>query len=163
MTLPQAKALARAEAPVIDVSAMRGDAAARKRLALDIAHVCRDVGFFYVTNHGVPAASVKAMFAAAEKFFALPLDTRMALSLGRSRDYRGFLPIRMIGEGAGLKGNLYESFMVWPDLRREGAPRGRQSHAANVWPRELPELEPLMLGYAAFPAQWDPKLGIHVT
>ena len=139
--------MARAEAPVIDVSALSADYAARKGLALEIAQVCRDVGFFYIANHGVPREMVKSMFSAAERFFRLPLESRMALSLARSHDYRGYLPIRMIGEGAGLKGNLYESFMVWPDLHRAG-PRGRQSHSPNVWPAEMPELEALMLGYA---------------
>ncbi|HYC46431.1 MAG TPA: 2OG-Fe(II) oxygenase family protein [Burkholderiales bacterium] len=149
MTLPEAHALASAQAPVLDFSAISAAPAGRKALAREIADVCRDIGFFYIVEHGIPGESVRSMFAAAERFFALALDAKMELSLTRSRDYRGYLPLRMIGEGAGLKGNLYESFMVWPDLKREGAARGRQPRSPNVWPRELPELEALMLGYAA--------------
>ena len=148
MTLPQAKALARAEAPLIDFSNATRSGTARRSLARELAQVCGEVGFFYIANHGVPADAVKRMFGDAVEFFALPLESRMALSLAKSTDYRGYLPLRMIGEGAGLRGNLYDSFMVWPDLARDGAPRGRQSRSPNVWPREMPGLERTMLDYA---------------
>jgi hypothetical protein len=147
MTLPQAKAMLRTEAPVIDLSPLQGGPPARNALAREIAGVCREVGFFYVINHGVPSESVRSMFEHAERFFSLPSESKDAIAMSRSRDYRGYLPIRMIGEGAGLKGNLYESFHVWPDCRREGAAPGRQPRSANVWPREMPQLEQAMLGY----------------
>src|SRR5690349_9286023 len=98
MTLPHATPMSRAQAPVIDISSLTQGDRPRKRLAEEIARVCRDVGFFYITNHGVRAGTVRHMFEAAARFFALPLESRMALSLAKSRDYRGYLPLRMIGE-----------------------------------------------------------------
>ena|SRR5688572_13476911 len=152
MMLPEAKLMTRAQAPVIDVSALFGDTpGVRQDLAHRIATVCREIGFFYIVNHGVPAASVAAMFDAAAEFFALPFEAKMEVSITLSRDYRGYLPIRMIGDGAELKGNLYESFHVWPDCRREAGTESpaRRARGPNQWPRRMPALENLMLGYAA--------------
>src|SRR5205807_2599363 len=52
--LPTARKLAFTDVPVVDLApAWSGDAAARRRLADEIADVCGRVGFFYVKNHGL--------------------------------------------------------------------------------------------------------------
>src|SRR5688572_11618012 len=107
MALPNARVMAGSEAPVIDVSALwSGTDIARRQLAYEIAEVCREIGFFYIVNHGVSASSTASMFDSARTFFELPLDEKMEIAMTLSRSYRGYLPLKMIGEGAGLKGNL---------------------------------------------------------
>ena len=45
--------------PVIDIGAMFGDdRAAMERVATEIDKACREIGFLYVSNHGVPEATI---------------------------------------------------------------------------------------------------------
>jgi isopenicillin N synthase-like dioxygenase len=40
---------------IIDVGGLRsGDPAAVARVATQLGRACRDTGFFYVSNHGIP-------------------------------------------------------------------------------------------------------------
>jgi isopenicillin N synthase-like dioxygenase len=77
--------------PVIDI----GDTsdAGRRRAADDIHKACREIGFFTITNHGVPAKLIAAQFAAAKAFFDLPLDQRMAIHMKNSPATAGYEPI----------------------------------------------------------------------
>jgi len=51
--LPTARKLAFNDVPVVDLAtAWSGDAAARRKLADDIAEVCGRVGFFYIKTTG---------------------------------------------------------------------------------------------------------------
>ncbi|KAF7090812.1 hypothetical protein CFC21_093507 [Triticum aestivum] len=48
------------------------------RIAEEIVRAGREFGFFQVVNHGVPEEVMGAMMRAAEEFFALPADEKMA-------------------------------------------------------------------------------------
>ena len=63
--------------PVIDLSEARdGDAAARRRLASRLDRVCRDIGFFTLVGHGVPAPVLDELRNTANGFFALPIEVK---------------------------------------------------------------------------------------
>ena len=79
--------------PLIDLSGAAEDAAARQAAAAAIHRACRETGFFYLVNHGVPASLVAAQFAGAKRFFDLPLDAKMALSMKNSASFAGYEPI----------------------------------------------------------------------
>src|SRR6266496_4023326 len=49
----------------------------------EIHKACRETGFFYVANHGVPQPLVDAQFSEARRFFALPLERKLALHVQR--------------------------------------------------------------------------------
>jgi isopenicillin N synthase-like dioxygenase len=57
--------------PVIDVSPLTGpaSAAARAGVAGQIQAACRERGFLYVTDHGVPAELLDQQTAASAEFF----------------------------------------------------------------------------------------------
>ena len=82
--------------PVIDFSpAFRsdpGDPAALEALAAQVRHASETVGFFYLAGHGVPASQIDGIFAASRRFFALPLEERMAVKL-TPRENRGYQPL----------------------------------------------------------------------
>ena len=59
--------------PVIDLAPFL-DGRGKTAVAEAIGRACREVGFFYVKNHGIPRARVEAAFAAARCFFDLALE-----------------------------------------------------------------------------------------
>lgn len=73
--------------PVIDLGLEPG------AIARQVHRACRQTGFFYVANHGVPADLVAGQFAAARAFFDLPLDAKTALHMKRSPSTAGYEPI----------------------------------------------------------------------
>ena len=71
-----------ANVPVIDVSSLRRgfESDAARRCIAEIGAACTDVGFFYVSNHGISEYLQMALQAESKRFFALPLAERSARS-----------------------------------------------------------------------------------
>lgn len=140
-----------ASVAVIDLGDLRSpDPARRERLGQAIARACREVGFFYIVNHGVPQPRIERMFEIARAFFRLPLTDKMALSMAANRSYRGYLPMKTTGNDPSMKGLLLEAFHAWqehapddPDLQA-----GKPLHGSNVWPAQMPGMQEEVMAYA---------------
>ncbi|SFG00309.1 Isopenicillin N synthase [Novosphingobium sp. CF614] len=88
-----AAAVSLEEIPIIDFAPfLAGDKMARKAVADEIAFACENIGFFYLTGHGVPEQVVDAIFAAAADFFARPMHER-AEAFATPEWYRGYIPM----------------------------------------------------------------------
>lgn len=111
MNPPEARATDFTEVPLIDIGGLRsGVAGAIERVAAEIDRAAREVGFFYITGHSVPAALIAAALAAAQVFFALPAGEKAAIAVDtRHRGYVGPGAARMY---VGVRPDLKESF-VW--------------------------------------------------
>ena len=118
--------------PVIDISALMSpsgddigpDLPERKRcVAAHIRSACRDVGFFYVVEHGLPPCVEAELEECAKEFFARPLDEKRSIRMALGGPaWRGFFAV-----GEELTSGL-------PD-QKEGLYLGT----------ELPESHPLVL------------------
>ncbi len=135
--------------PIIDVSGL-GDPDPRERAAVAAAlgHACRDVGFFYVTNHGIPASTQEGVFAAAREIFAQPTAVKDALSIKRSphnRGYVGFGTERLDEKAAP---DHKEAFNIGLDLAADDPEvlAGRPFRGTNPWP-DLPGWRDKVLAY----------------
>ena len=130
------------EIPIIDFAPMRGDdPAARRALAVLLGQAAEQVGFFYIKNHGVPPAAIKALFDIAPVFFAQPLPEKMKTHVSRSTNHSGYTPLLEENVDPAARGDLHEAY----DMATEppGAP------TANIWPENLPEFRAAMLAYQA--------------
>jgi len=58
--------------------------------ATELVEMCHGVGFFTITDHGVPAEFVEQYFALLAAFFALPEDTKARIDKRRSPHFRGW-------------------------------------------------------------------------
>ncbi|MEW9529966.1 isopenicillin N synthase family dioxygenase [Microbispora sp. NPDC049125] len=131
--------------PVIDVSALVGPGSAGERAAAArrIEAACLDSGFFYASGHGVPAELVARLDAAARRFFLLPPDRKMRISMERGgRAWRGYFPV-----GAELtsgRPDLKEGLYFGAELEHHDP---RPLHGRNLFPDEVPELRPAVLSY----------------
>ncbi|MEP7300613.1 MAG: 2-oxoglutarate and iron-dependent oxygenase domain-containing protein [Caldimonas sp.] len=125
--------------PVIDIPGLgAGDVAARRAVAARIGRACREVGFFVVTGHGVPADLIADTFAAGAAFFAQPGETKRAMAIGRLGSNRGYVGtgIEALDEKGGA--DHKEAFnLIWTD---------GLSRPANVWP-SLPGFEAVVQRY----------------
>ncbi|KFY99000.1 hypothetical protein V500_01493 [Pseudogymnoascus sp. VKM F-4518 (FW-2643)] len=80
--------------PIIDVSALESPSHVdRQKLAAQIFEACTNVGFFYIKNHGIREVLIEELHAAARGFFLLPEEKKMDYHLGKSKKYRGFMPL----------------------------------------------------------------------
>ncbi|BBC73816.1 2OG-Fe(II) oxygenase [Altererythrobacter sp. B11] len=88
MTVPAA------DLPIIDFAPARsGDKEGLRLVAGQIGAAAREIGFFYLRDHGVAEELVDETYAAAAAFFALPSSAKEALSIarvGNNRGYAGF-------------------------------------------------------------------------
>jgi isopenicillin N synthase-like dioxygenase len=136
--------------PVIDVAPLVEGApgAASSRVAGQIQAACRERGFFYVTGHDVPSGLLGRLEAASAEFFALPLEDKLEIAMERGgRAWRGFFPVgaELTSGQPDLKEGLYfGAELADTDPRvRAGVPL----HGRNLFPRQVPELRPLVLSY----------------
>ena len=68
--------------PIIDHgSSGEGDGAALTRIAAEVGAACRNVGFFYVVNHGVEQELIAKTFGQSRDFFALPTADKRKLAI----------------------------------------------------------------------------------
>src|SRR5260370_30538574 len=82
------------ELPIIDVSGLTlAELSERRSVAAKLGSACRETGFFYVANHGIPEAAGGAIFSAGRAFFSLPLAAKEECSIKRSRHNRGYVPL----------------------------------------------------------------------
>src|SRR6202034_2055349 len=135
---------------VLDVFPLAGDAPATARAAVarQIQAACRERGFFYVTGHGVPADLLNQLAAAASEFFALPVADKMEIAMERGgRAWRGYFPVgaELTSGRPDLKEGLYFGTELTAHDHRVRA--GVPLHGANLFPRQVPRLGPLVLAY----------------
>jgi isopenicillin N synthase-like dioxygenase len=130
------------EIPVIDIDALgRGDAAEGKVIG-SIRQACEEVGFFYISNHGVSQPLIDELFVQSERFFQLPETERHKIHVAQSSCFRGYHPSDTLGPDAPRAKipNMLDSFNVATDLSdtHPYVEAGVPLYGANQWPQNLP-------------------------
>jgi len=136
--------------PLIDISGMHSpDPVRRAAVGRELRAACESRGFFYLCNHDIPAALTAQVFDYSERFFAQPIDARIALDKAHSRCNRGYEPLRAQTLEAGAPPDLKEGFYIGIELD-EDDPRvrsGKFNHGPNQWPADLPGFRSTMEAY----------------
>lgn len=136
--------------PVVNVAPLiqASPDAARSAVAEQIQAACHERGFFYVTGHDVPADLLTRLCTASREFFSLPPAEKLEISMERGgRAWRGYFPVgaELTSGQADLKEGLYFGAELPADDPRVRA--GVPLHGSNLFPRQVPELRPLVLSY----------------
>jgi len=123
--------------PIIDLSGLRSaDLGARRATAAELGAACREVGFFYVKNHGMPEEVARGIFTAAHTFFALPAAEKETLSIKRSPHNRGYVGVA--GERLDTKASpdQKEAFNIGFNLPADDPEvlAGKPFRGVNLWP-----------------------------
>lgn len=138
--------------PLVDISALFGsDEVAKRKVAEEISDAASNVGFLYVTGHGIAPAMIEKLLARAGDFFALPVETKQNYYIGRSRAHRGYVPV---GEENFYAGDVAtvdkkEAFDLSIELPVDDPDhvRGYRLLGPNQWPAEVDGFEKDVYAY----------------
>ena len=64
-----------------------------------LLHAASEVGFFYITNTSVTENTMAGTLQAAQRFFAMPMETKEALSYESSPAFRGYMRVGVENTG----------------------------------------------------------------
>lgn len=140
--------------PVVDLNPLiRNVPGGLEKVADDLGRAARDVGFFYVTNHGVDARLVERTFSASRTLFALPPEDKMALTKDFFKTNRGYVPLQGENLDPEKPPDLKEAFNIGLELAPDdpGIIAGDAFRALNQWPA-IPGWKETLLAY--FDAVW---------
>lgn len=124
--------------PLIDVSGLWArDRAVFDRVADQIGHAARDIGFFRICNHGIDLALIEAVYQMAQRFFALPEAVKQSYYIGLSSNHRGYVPFTEKGDYTDEVHRSYEAFDMGLDLPPDDPDflAGNRVLGPNVWPQ----------------------------
>ncbi|MGW0512993.1 isopenicillin N synthase family dioxygenase [Streptomyces olivaceoviridis] len=137
--------------PVIDISRFRAPDADRDAFLAELRSAAHEVGFFYVTGHGVPAPLRDEVLSAARAFFALPEERRLEIENLNSPQFRGYT--RTGTEYTAGSADWREQIDIGPE--REALALGPDDPdylrliGPNQWPSALTELRDIVLRWQA--------------
>jgi isopenicillin N synthase-like dioxygenase len=133
--------------PLLDLGRLDSSAAARTDFLAQLRAAARDVGFFYLTGHGVDPDLLAELMRVARRFFALPEAEKLAIEMVHSPHFRGYN--RVASERTRGAPDWREQIDIGaerPALPRSAdLPAWTRLQGPNQWPRALPELRPLVL------------------
>ncbi len=137
--------------PVIDVSGLRAtEPEARRAVAAELGRACREVGFFYVTGHGIPDLLRAEVFAAAARLFALPAAEKEQVSVKLSPHNRGYVGFGTERLDETAAADQKEAFNIGLELPADDPEvlAGAPFRGPNLWP-PVPGLRGTLLAYYA--------------
>jgi isopenicillin N synthase-like dioxygenase len=142
--------------PIIDLERFESNDSATRRDAIrELDEACQHIGFLIIRNHGVSASVQQALFNEGLAFFDLTLAEKLLVRRPRNDQNRGYIPYgeetlaRM--HGGDTPPDYKEVFAIGPTDRPDDEYHAEENSypnfAANLWPRNPPNLETAMRAY----------------
>ena len=117
--------------PIVNVSGLRSrNADVRRGAAEELGQAAREVGFLYIEGHGIPRTSLLSLQATARRYFAHPLDIKLANHISRSVNHSGYSPEGEETNASGVAGKK-ESYDIGVEV--SGPPLAPML-GPNQWP-----------------------------
>ncbi len=147
--------------PVIDLGpSFSLDIEDRKAVAWEIHKACRDTGFFYVKNHGVPPDLMARHLELSRAFFSLPAEVKAEVAVSKSSCTRGFEAMAAQTLDEGSPPDLKEGFLMGVDLPLDhpDVVGGVPNTGPNQWPADPPAFKRQFNEYMGYMV----RLGSHL-
>lgn len=121
---------------------------------MEIEKACRNVGFFYVKNHGIPKNHLVTVFPEIRRFFDLPIEEKMKIHIGKSNIFRGYTPLGK--ELTNEKKDWHEAVDFGLELATDHPDvlAGKPLQGHNQWLVSLPKFKKMMSTH------WDLMLNL---
>jgi len=139
-----------ANLPLIDMAGVReGDPASIRRAGDAIRQACSEVGFFYITNHGVPQPVIDQAMAAAKTFFAHSPEVKRQVAVNKR--HRGWHALGGALMYEATKPDFKEFFSMGLELPEDDpcVLAGEALRGPNQWPAFMPQLRTALDDYYA--------------
>ncbi|CAN3129978.1 isopenicillin N synthase family dioxygenase [Mycobacterium sp. smrl_JER01] len=133
----------------VDLSQWRRGGSIADEIAREVDAGLQRAGFIMVRGHGVDASLARDVRTAAREFFALPAQVKARYSvpvgghgwIGPGAEANGY------AEGTETPPDLKESFSLGAETATGDPDVDRLWFAPNVWPHQVPTLQPLVAEY----------------
>lgn len=132
--------------PVLDFSRLQARPEEASSFRNDLRDAMRDVGFLYLTGHGIPQELTDALLDVSRRFFALPEEQKLPLENVHSPQFRGYT--RVGGELTAGEVDWREQIDI--GIERDPVPAGPgipdywRLEGPNLWPADLPEMRQIV-------------------
>ncbi|HVY14463.1 MAG TPA: 2-oxoglutarate and iron-dependent oxygenase domain-containing protein [Rhodopila sp.] len=139
--------------PILDLAPyLAGKPGADHALAEQLRWASENIGFYFITNHGVPQSLIDQTFVETARFHAQPMEEKMKLLI--NKDQIGYLPMggakmRSSEVNKNTRHDLNEALFI----RRERVPDDpdviarKPWRGLNQWPTNLPGFRENVLAY----------------
>lgn len=134
--------------PVVDMTGVRiGDRAAIEKAAREIHAACTTVGFFYVSNHGLPDHVISGAVREAQGFFRQPVARKREVAINKR--HRGFNSLGDALMYEATKPDYKEFYTIGLELPEDDPDvlAGEPLRGPNNWPADRPGLRTAMTAY----------------
>ncbi len=130
--------------------------AGKRDIARRIDAALKEIGFFVITDHGVPATLIDETVATANAFFDRPIDEKMRVRSEVQGSPRGYIPFGLetlsYSSGETSPPDLKEGFGMGPDRvdRAKAVLAGLDpTYTPNRWPDRPDNFQPVVKTYYA--------------
>ena len=133
--------------PIIDISPLVSPTSTlveRQLVANQINQACADIGFFAITNHGIPQKTIDDLLRSSREFFDMPIENKLAAKSADDKEYPyGYERSEVLSKGKQLDGDgtnrdegecspdLKETMSLGPKISADG-------QLARRWPPHHP-------------------------
>jgi isopenicillin N synthase-like dioxygenase len=133
--------------PTLDISRLDAGEDERQKFLEELRVTARDVGFFYLTGHGVPDNLIRDVVAQSRQFFQLPDADKLAIEMVNSPHFRGYTRVGLeVTRGqADWREQIDFSSEREALPRSPGTPDWARLQGPNQWPAALPEIKATVL------------------
>lgn len=113
-----------------------------------IEQACRDIGFMYVTGHGINPDVITAVRKSVVSYFAQPEETKIRDRITRD-NYRGYIPLGFFSPNVGADdADAYEGYKLhYESPEGDAVQSACHLYGPNRWPAAVPELQPAVGAY----------------
>ena len=131
-----AQKIAASQIPVIDISRAL-DGSDIENVASQIYTAATEIGFFYISGHGIDQDLIDQAFAVTKDFFELPTDTKKTIAVTTSQ--RGWMAAGMSRLQGSATHDLKEVFFWGTEVASDDPDllAGKPLVALNQWPDEI--------------------------
>lgn len=138
--------------PLVDVSGLWSPQLRDRQAVADaIGAACRDVGFLYITGHGVPQERIDAVYRMAAAFFDLPREEKLRYDSKRLQRHRGYIEMGDLAADPHNQAayDLQEAYEVSLELPATDPDylAGHIMYGPNVWPDRPDGFRETIYGY----------------